>query len=301
MGSSQSTLNVTNQSTQTYVTENDVNIVNQNVNNAVANALISNGATCKAINTITQGMSFRGCKVGGDIKVSNVNQNAVITVDFSCLNAFKAEQGMAQALLSELVNDLQNKMTTKALNEMGNAAETQASTTGILGGSANANTNANNTFNLSVVNKNNTAIQNVIANSVQSNFNVKNIQECIHQAEINQSVDFSNCQTGGSLIVSELAQNAGIKSVVNCVNNSGTVQSVLSEVANKLNIAVKSETESDVTSTMKNAVTTSATSTGITGLGSCDMTTLIVCAVLCVIILIVLSVGVCIFKQFSPI
>jgi hypothetical protein len=234
--------------------------------------------------------------VGGDLNITGIKQEAIITVDFSCLNAFKAEQEMAQAMLSELVNDLQSQMSTQALNDMNTAAETQAVTSGIFGGSATADTTTVNSFNLSNVSTTNTAIQNVIANSIQSNFSVKSIQECINQTAINQKQDYSNCQVGGNLNASELEQKAGISTVVNCVNNSGTVSGVMSAVANKLNIAVASETTAEVSSTMTNTITTMAESIGFTGCPMCPcpgcgdpIGASIWCIVICCCICLILS------------
>jgi hypothetical protein len=182
------------------------------------------------------------------------------------VNAFKAEQEMAQTMLSELVQGLQNSMSTKSLNNMNTTAETQASTSGIFGGSSSANSNTNNIYNLQQINKTNTAIQNVIANSIQSNLNIESIQTCISNAAINQKVDFSGCQAGGNLNISELKQQASMATVTNCVNNSGSVNKVLSDVGNKLNVTVENHTTAETENTMINNILTSAITSG---LGSC--------------------------------
>jgi hypothetical protein len=268
MGSSSSKTSVTNTSNQTYINQTTVDIINKNTSEAVANALIKNNASCSTVNQISQNISFHGCKVAGDMVISNVKQDAMITVDFSCLNAFKAEQEMAQAMLSELVSDLQSKMDAKSLNDMNTKAETQAQSSGIgfLTGSSSSSSNVNNTYNLKVVNESNTAIQNVIANSVQSDFTVESIQECIAQNAIKQNQDYSNCEVGGNLTVSELEQKAGISTVVSCVNNSGTVQSVMNKAANEIGVVSVNDTEVTSTNKMVNDIQTVAQSIG---LGSC--------------------------------
>src|SRR5438105_12586140 len=103
MGTSISTSLVDNTSNQTYITKTVVDILNKTTNEAVANSLIQNNADCTSTNTINQLISFRGCEFGGDINISDVKQSAMVTVDFTCVNAFKAEQEMAQSLLSELI------------------------------------------------------------------------------------------------------------------------------------------------------------------------------------------------------
>ncbi|VBB18531.1 hypothetical protein YASMINEVIRUS_994 [Yasminevirus sp. GU-2018] len=265
MGGSSSKSTTNNTTNQTFINKTTVDILNKNTNEAVANALIKNGATCSVVNEINQNMDFHGCKVGGDINVDGLKQTAVITVDFSCINAFKAEQEMAQSLLSELVTDLQAKMDAKSLNDMNTKAENTAKTSGILSGSSSTDTNVNNTYNLKVVNDTNQHIQNVIANSVQSNFEVESIQECINKAAVNQKMDFSNCEAGGSLNVKNLEQNASISSVVKCVNNSGTVQKIMNDAGNVMNVVVETETKGEAANYMKNVVTGVAESIGIGG------------------------------------
>src|SRR5271170_3593910 len=101
MGNSTSTSAVSNTSNQTYISQQTAEIINKDTNAAVANALIKNNSSCSSTNQINQTISLHGCKVGKDVNLTNISQDAMITVDFSCLNAFKAEQEMAQSLLSE--------------------------------------------------------------------------------------------------------------------------------------------------------------------------------------------------------
>jgi hypothetical protein len=265
MGSSSSKSNVANTNDQTYISKNTVEILNKTTNEAVANALIKSNSSCSTVNTIDQLISFSGCQIGGDLNISNVKQDAMITVDFSCVNVFKAEQEMAQALMSQLVSQLQSEMDAKSLNDMNTKAQTGASTSGILSGNSKADSNVTNTYNLKVVNENNTAMQNVVANSVQANFEVESIQKCMAQAAIQQTQDYSNCKVAGNVNVSELTQNSGISSVVKCVNQSGTVQSVMNQAANDMNIVVKSDTSVVSESVIANTIKTTAESVGLGG------------------------------------
>ena len=270
MGSSSSKSSVSNTNNQTYITDNTVNLLNKTTNEAIANALIKSNASCTTMQSIDQLISFHNCKVGGNLTISNVKQDAMITVDFSCVNVFKAEQEMAQSLLAELVTQLQNEMDTKSLNDMNTKAETVATTAGLFSGKSNTSSTVNNNYNLKVVNNTETAIQNVIANSVQANFQVESIQKCLTETAIKQTQDYSNCVVAGNLTASEITQNAGISAVVKCVNQSGTVQNVMNRAANDMNVVVKNDTTTTSTSTMANAITTTAQSIGLGGgCGSC--------------------------------
>jgi len=295
MGNSASVIStVNNTNEQLFISETLVNILNKNTNEAVANALIENNNSCTSTKSIYQLLDFSGCKVAGNINIGDVSQDAVLVVDFSCLNTAKASQAMAQSMLSELVNTAKNSMDAQSFNNMNTAAEAQAKTSGIFGGSSNAISNVNNTFNLKQISTTNTNIQNIIANSITSNFKVQNIQKCIDDAKINQTIAAQNCTVGGDLTVERIKQNAGITSVVNCVNKSGAVNDVLTEVANKLKIAVVADSKIAATSDMKNVLKTQAETTGLSlsscpGCDSSGMSSWVLLA-LCVLI-IILSCG----------
>lgn len=273
MGGSNSKVSSVNESNVTYINKNIVDVVNKNTNTAVANALIKNNSTCKTINDINQLISFRGCKINGDVNITNVKQNAMITVDFSCINAFKAEQEMAQAILSELTNEIGSKIDAQSLNNMKAVADAQAKSSGFLSVLSPSSSSSSNTnkYNLKVENTTDTNIQNVIANNIQSNFEVESIQECINEASISQKMDFENCAIGGNLNLQELEQKAGIQSVVNCVNKSGTVQDIVNKSGSELGIVVKTDTVAKSSSDMQSEMKAVAESIGLdlNFLGSC--------------------------------
>lgn len=300
MGGSHANSTVTNTNEQLFISQTLVNVLNKNTNEAVANALIQNNNSCTSTKDIHLLLDFSGCKVGGNINISDVSQDAVLVVDFSCLNTAKASQAMAQSMLSELVNTAKNNMDTQSFNNMNTAAETQAKTSGLtLWSSANANTNVNNTFNLKQISTTNTNIQNIIANSITSNFKVDTIQTCIDKAKIKQTISAKQCNVEGDITVERIKQNAGITAVVNCVNESGAINKVLTDVANKLNIAVVADSKIADTSDMKNVLKTQAESTGIFGsCPGCDssgMSSWVLLA-LCVLI-IILSCGSSCFRK----
>lgn len=267
-GGSKSTSDISNTNKQTFVTQNTIDILNKTTNEAVANALIKSNASCTSTNTISQLIDFSGCKIGGDLNITGSKQDAIITVDFSCVNVFKAEQDMAQSLLSELVNQLQSKLDTTALNNMDTTAKTSA-TASALSGKSDSNSKTTNVYNLASVSKNNTNIQNVVANSIQANFEVESIQNCISQAAIKQKQDYSNCEVGGNVNASELSQIAGISSAAKCVNQSGTVQKVIAKAGADMGVVISADSAIVSDNKISNAITTSATSLGLLG-GGCS-------------------------------
>lgn len=291
--SSRSTSNIDNSVSLTYINQNTAEILNKTTNEAVANALIKHSNSCSVLNEIQQTISLAGTRVAGDLNLSNIRQTAVITVDFSCINASNAEQDMAQSLLSELTVGLQSQLDAKTLNDIETRAENVASSQGVGGGRSSTRTDVDNSFNLTTINNTHTNTQNIIANSVQSNFEVDSIQECISNAAIRQKMDFSGMDVGGNANLSDLSQDASISAVVNCVNESGTVQKVMNDVANKLGIVIDTGTTSDVVNLVTTETKGSAESTGLGTLASYSSCTSMSCLQLLIILAICAgSVGV---------
>lgn len=286
-GSSRARTTATNVNNQTYITKNELDIINKNLNSAVANAVIKNSPQCKADNTIFQTISFSNCEAKtGDINITGVSQDAAITADFSCINVSNVEQEMAQEVLTKLMGQIQSGMDVKSENAMDTYAKTAATTKGVLGGSASSSSSVDNKFNLTTINQTNTNIQNVISNAINANFNVENVQECVNNQKIKQEFLLNNCKAAGSINISDLKQVSSIDVFTNCLNQSGVAQAITNKAVNDLGVVVETDTKVATTSTMKNTLDTAATSTGIDGsLGSCgcDPQT-------CLIILIVIAV-----------
>src|SRR5579872_3553120 len=125
MGAASSTNNVrtNNETNQTFTTQNTMNILNETVNSAVANALLRNNSSCSSLLDINQRITFRGCRIAGDLNLGGIRQEAIMTVDFSCVNAFKAEQNMAQTILSEIMSNISSNMDVNSENAMNTYAE----------------------------------------------------------------------------------------------------------------------------------------------------------------------------------
>jgi hypothetical protein len=268
MGNSNSTTNstVNNMTNQTYVTENDFKQLYSNTSEAVANAMVTNGNTCSTSNTIDQTINFNGNTIRGGLNLSGITQSAKIKVDFSCINVAKAEQEMAQAVLSELMNKINNSTNQAALNAMSTKADASAAAAssgiGFLSGNASSSTNntTNNTFNLKNVTTNRQNIQTVLKNSINTNFKTENINKCISEMASRQSIVVTNSDITGGVDASGITQEAGITGAVNCVNQAGTIQAIVQKAAAQLGVVVENTTEAKTSSKMETEQKSSSSS-----------------------------------------
>jgi hypothetical protein len=287
MGGTSSKANPVTINEQTYVNRNFLNVFTNNSNKAIANALIKNNSSCTTSNSINQLISFRGCKFTGDINISNVKQEAQITVNFNCLNAFTAQNEMAQSLLTSLMTDLKSQLDAKSVNDVNTLAEAKSKASGLPLSNVRTEVSPTSKYKLTSVNETHVAIEQIISNEIQANFNVESIQECISQSAARQEIDFANCQAA-NLTLKDLEQIAGITAVVECVNNSGTVQKVINSVVDKLGLKVENDSDIASDNVVKNDLKATSENIGLAFGNCCDcnFSSLCVCFVLIAIILL---------------
>jgi large-conductance mechanosensitive channel len=259
MGSAKSKIVTNNTNKQHYISKTDVDIATEVVNEVVAEAIIKNNSSCSTMTDVSQLISFRGCRITGDLVIGDITQEAVVMVDFNCVNVFQAQQDMAQSMMNSLASEIQNKMDVESQNLMDTLAKSTADAA-LLGGSSNSTVETNNNFDLTVENQLSMNINTVLKNSIHSKFTTESIQECISGLAVKQTLDFSNCNVGGDLTIEKLKQNASVSNVSKCVNQSGVSQTIINDIANDLGVKVSNDMEADTGVKQVTDATSSATS-----------------------------------------
>lgn len=292
MGNATSRNITTNSNNQTVISQTNMKVLNKNVSTAVADALMKNNSSCSSVNEIDQLISFSGCRIEGDFNIGNVRQTAVVTVDFSCVNAFQAQNDMAQAILSEVMSQMASSVDAKSENSMDTTAEASA-TAGLFGGRSNASNTVDNRYNLSAATLTNTNIQNVIANNINASFSAENVQECINKQAVRQTQDYSNCTVGGNLNVNDLDQSASVAAVANCINDSGMTQKILNDSANALGVVVEQdltvESTNDMTTSLKSVADSTVNLLGSCPGGSSGSSVIVIIAIIILVIVVVMA------------
>jgi len=263
MGSSSSTDNKTVNVNDTSVISNDaINILNQNLNNATSNMIINSNQDCVGTTLISQSISFKNCAIKNTKLVINGTSNATVQVNFGCIKVAKTESQIGQTILAEMMAELQKNFSVKSLNDMNNKASAESASSGILANSSASNS-ATNIYKLHTVNNNYTNLQNIIANTINSNLTTNSIQNCINSNAIQQEIDLSNCNIDSSTVEVSRDQNASINSILNCVSSSETISNTVTNIVNNLGLKVGSNTNVSSENEMKNDLVAAAKSVGI--------------------------------------
>jgi hypothetical protein len=299
MGNSKSKSSSTNEVKQTVINKTDIDIVNKQINNAVAKAAINTDSSCIQTTNQSQLINLSGCKVGGNLKIGETSQTNVAVVKFSCIQANKVSNEMAMAIMTEVIGQIQSKLDSQTLANMDAYAGSQAAQGfGAIGGSSSSS-NSTNKYDLKTINTNNTNIQNIMKSSIQAEFDVNTVQKCINNAEQQQALDLSACEVGGDLDINKFSQSQSIENVSECLQENGVANSVTKMAETGLGIVVDTETKTETTVEMKSKSESKAENTGpigeigkvIDGLfgGICDCQNTSIYFLIAIIVLTLLS------------
>lgn len=262
MGNKKSKSVSKNENNQLIISETDINTLNSQINKTVANTVINSNKSCQQKSNLSSGFLFKNCKIGGDFIFDNVNINQESIVDFSCIQVFDIQQDLAQTILSELMKQITTKLDDKTINFMNSTAESQVKSGFLSPGNASSDSNSQNKFNLTRINKTNTNIQNILSNSINVNFNIDSIQNCIQSQEQEQVLDATNCDIKGDVIIKNWNVEQSIKSFGKCLQNDGIVQKIINTASNDLNIKVISDTKTDTSNKMTASTKSKTIATG---------------------------------------
>lgn len=266
MGSSSSKSKIVEQNNTLVMTENDVNSVNQQLNNFVANAVVNAASSCSASVNQSSKISIRNLEAKGDI---NLNTSTVQTsvVDFSCINVTQVRNDIANQLITQMMSSIENNNSADVLAKM-NATAASKTTQGAGSAILNPFSKTSNKSDVEQINnyqqytKNNTNIENIIKNSVEVGFTSNTLNSCI--SSVSQQADYQaeNLKAGGNITLVNSVQQ-GTQLMAKCVNSTDVGNSVTSNVLNYFGVQVKSDTETKVASESTGTATSESKSAGV--------------------------------------
>jgi hypothetical protein len=297
MGNSSSS-KVLNQNNTLIMNDTDINIINKNITNQVANTVINNAKKCSANINQLQQVKFKNITVSGDFNLnSNQSQQAVMT--FGCVNSSQTRSDIANNMMQEMMNSLEQQNSSDVLMKMDAAAQSSQKN-GFLS-TAMGNSTSSNSSNIVNFTQRNTVhenLQNIIEQSIQNNFTTNNISDCIAQVNNNQLVDAQNIIIGGNANIA-IKQDQAATLFAECIQSDDVGSKITNSIKNA--IGVKSETTNKTVAKadMKATSESSQVNSGFdpfASLGSCFASVggpiigCIICCVLCCVIFLAIKV-----------
>ena len=254
--SSKSNINITNN----IITQTSVDLMNQQVNKAVAETVIKHASKCSAsaaqIASINRGdivAKGKGSKVkwtSGIVQVASVNMK--------CIQQSIQDNSVGQSMGVEIFNQISQRTNAEQLNKMTAMAQGSLSQ-GVAGGLLNPFSNVDVSVNQKLSNTQLTQTQlklaNIVNNEVTNKVSLSDLKECV-ASQLQQAT-----MKGGNIIATEGGEIEGqdnIQQTVDLIANCQQLTSQVSQVTQ--GILAKMGVQVDQSSTGKQSSEASATS-----------------------------------------
>jgi len=254
MGGSSSKSNIHQEFNNLVVNKNDINILNEQINEIQVNTVMKEAQTCSASIVQDQNLKFKGIKSKGKLKF-DLSQKQHSNLTFSCINASKARNDIANSMAQKIMGSLETSTSTEVLNKLGAIAATKAKSGSIAvpwGGSDSEN-NLTQIVNSTNITDNKKNIQNIVKNAIENTFTVDNVKSCINTVSNAQSMSFENIE--GEEIDFIIDQDQSARLLADCVNQSDVSQKLTSGLTQFFEI----KTKDDTTTKMKSQAEAEAT------------------------------------------
>lgn len=266
MGSSSSKSTVHQEENVLVMTENDVNLVNQQLNNFVAKAVVKAASACSSNILQTSKITIRNIEAKGDVDLTTSSKQQAY-LDFSCINTTQVRNDIANEMIGQMMSSIENNNSVDVLSKMNAVADAKAKQgagAAILNpfSSTNSQSDVEQIKNYQQHTKNNTKIENIVKNAVEVGFTSENLSSCISQIQQSAEYQAENIKAGGNIKLIHSAEQ-GAQSFTNCVNETNVGNQVVSKLMNYFDIKTKSDTETKVKTESGGVAETSSYSAGL--------------------------------------
>lgn len=304
MGNTQSQSTINQVNNQLVISEDDVKIHSEDINNFITNTAISDYKSCSnAINEL-QNIKFGPIDVEGNLNISGISQKQQAAITFDCYQSSTVRQEVGQEMIANMMNNLQNTVSQEILSKMNANAKAAAESSFGAIGNVQSNTNVNSFNNYKSVTKNYKDIENVLKNNVENNFTQEMMSSCVNNVNTSQNIEFQDIKVKGNANIRAINQEQGSIVFAECIQNNNTGNKIMNAALGML--GVKSEDTTRITAKTEMAAETSATAhqagffesigkalgdvlSGITSMFSGE-SGMVCCVCACMVICIVLAV-----------
>lgn len=244
MGGSNST--VRNVNNQTVINKSQIDILNENITNQIANSQISQAASCGASTSQDQSIKFEDITSapGYPISIQDIRQGQYAFLDFTCQQTQQTRTDIANSLLNDMGNNLQDHNSTTIMAEL----EAQAAANvknGFAGwGGGGSHSDSDNQINWDVTTGITQELRNVIENTIENNFTANNLAECTTALKQSQSAVFSGIHSGGSVIIGGISQDQMLDAYARCIQDQKVAQEMTNVITNATSVKIEDDTGS---------------------------------------------------------
>jgi len=297
---------VKNVNEQTYINQNEVDILNKNISNSIANTIINDAARCGSMTVNTQNIDFSGGHFGEDAHI-DINQIQKNAISFQCQNFQESRNEVGNEMVQSMMNKLQQDNSTEIMAQLEAQAQAAYESGWFSMPGGGAKTNVENDIDFTIKNETYQELQNIIERSIENNFVSNNLAECTQNVFNDQGAYFRGTTFGNNAFVS-INQELATNNFANCLQTQGVAQKITNSVMDAIGV------ESEITNTAETETEQTGTGTAeqinkgffeslFGGLGDlfkpCGCSGNLCCLILCLAIILLLSGGATGYYQYN--
>jgi len=263
MGGSSSKSTTTNKYNTNVVNNSDLKLLNENVNNFIAETVVNQASNCSANISQLQNVNFSHITTEGDFTISDVNQTQKAALTFDCVQLSAFQNDIANGVLTQYTDAIKNSYDTSAISKMTSAAKTNSQSQFGTTGSSNTSSDSNNEFNFNSTTNVNEDIQNIVKNAITNNMSLNDIQECIAIVKNSQNISFSDINAGGNLTVKALSQTQAADLYSKCIQEKNNGSKISNQIAADLGLTVTTEATNTSSAEMESTSLSESSNVGV--------------------------------------
>lgn len=261
-----------------YITNVELNLLNEQVTNVVNNVVNKTSQSCTATTMASQKIILSNINDAKFIDISGIDFANNVLVDFRCELIKKINNTIQQDIFSQIEAILANNVSEETLASMANEASSKVSATSF----APVNTSSESNINFKSETNINQDIKNIIQNNIQSSFTDETVQNCANNLQAEQEfivkdIDFEcdeckdreyallnrvTCGRCGTVRIKDVKFENIVRNFGSCILGGETVNNFITSTASDIGLQLDNTKESQTTTEQINAAKTEAEGLG---------------------------------------
>ncbi len=261
-GSASSTVN--QKYNTTIINKSDIELLNKNVNNFIANTIVNQASNCGTNSTQSQtiDMSNMTIEADGSVNIGDIGQTQTSTISFDCVQLSSFQNDIANGIMTQYTNALKNSYSTEALEKITAAADSSASTGFGSTGWVDTKSTTNVDYNFTNITDTNKKIQNIIENAITNNLSLNDTQSCISQVLSNQKFTTAGTTVKGTFTIGTIQQNQAATLMSECVQSKNNANKITNAIASEIGVQVDESNTVKKTTEMTSSAKSESTNVG---------------------------------------
>jgi hypothetical protein len=244
-----------------------VDVLNEKMSNKVSEVTIENSKSCKSEQSSENTIKTGKIKAKKGIKIGNISQKQETVVDLSCVDKTKIMIQSQDKIIDEFMNEINSSTQQNLWAEAEAVAESKAKDSSFLGlGKVSSESNINQKNKNVSKNENFKNLRNIIKNTVEEKFNVKNVNDCLASVANKNTLDTGDLESeDGAVEITNISQEQVSSGIAKCVSETDLATQIIKETASKLGFKTKDEVKQTSGASAKAKAVSSAEKTSPLG------------------------------------